>query len=127
MSVPRNPLARARGLGSARSGVHHWIVQRATSVLLVLLVPWALYAVVTVAGAGHAEAATFIAQPWNATLAVVFVLTLLYHAALGLQVVIEDYVHHRGFALALHFAVRALALAGAVLGIIYVLRLTLGS
>lgn len=127
MSALRHPLGRARGLGSARSGLHHWVVQRATSVLLVFLVPWALYAVMSLAGTGHEEARTFIARPWNATLAVLFVATLLYHAALGLQVVIEDYVHQRALELTLHFLVRALSLAGAVLGIIYVLDITLGS
>lgn len=126
MSVLDHPLARARGHGSAHRGVHHWLAQRASAVLLVLLLPWAVYALFAVAGAGPAEAAAFVARPWNATLLILLLLTVLYHGMLGLQVVIEDYVHHRALEFSLHFLVRAASVTGMVLGIIQVLRITLG-
>ncbi|MEJ8568301.1 succinate dehydrogenase, hydrophobic membrane anchor protein [Elongatibacter sediminis] len=127
MSAFRHPLARARGHGSAGGGVHHWIAQRISAVLLLILIPWAVYALVSLGGATHAEAAAFVGRPWNATGLILLVLTLLYHATLGLQVVIEDYVHRRAVELTLHFAVRALALTGAVFGVVHILKLTLGS
>lgn len=127
MSALKHPLGRARGLGSARTGVHHWVMQRMTAVLLVVLIPWALYAVMRLGGADHAAAQSFIARPVNATLGILLVLTLLYHAVLGLQVVIEDYVHHRPLELTLHLVVRTLAFAGAVLGVVSILQLALGS
>ena len=122
-----HPLARARGHGSARSGVRHWIAQRASAILLLLLIPWLMYALICNAGASHAAVATFIARPWNATLLILTVLVFLYHGMLGLQMVVEDYVHHRALELVLHFLVRAATLAGAVLGIIHVLKLAIGA
>lgn len=127
MSALKHPLALARGHGSAHRGVHHWLAQRASAVLLVLLLPWALYALLAVAGAGPLEAAGFVARPWNATLLILLLLSLLYHGMLGLQVVIEDYVHHRALEFTLHFLVRAASAAGMVLGVIEVLRITLGA
>ena len=126
MSALKHPLGRARGHGSARSGVHHWVAQRASSVLLIGLVPWTVYSVLSLAGLDHAVAADFVARPWNATLLVLLIVVLLYHAMLGLQVVIEDYVHHRAAELALHFIVRALMLTCMVLGVIHILKIALG-
>ena len=89
----RNPLERARGHGSAKSGVHHWYAQRASALLLIVLTGWLVYALSRLAGADHATAVSFLAQPANAAVLLLLIVTLLYHAMLGLQVVIEDYVH----------------------------------
>ena len=121
-----HPLARARGLGSAKSGVHHWLAQRISAVLLLLLLPWLAYGLVCLVGTGQQEAAAFIARPWNATLLLLSLLVLLYHGMLGLQVVIEDYVHQRAIELILHVVVRAATLFAAVLGGVFILRLALG-
>lgn len=123
----RHPIAVARGRGSAKSGVHHWFAQRASAVLLVLLVAWLFYAAFALSGAGFAEARAFVASPLNATLAILLLSALFYHAALGLQVVIEDYVHSPAAEWVLHFLVRAGALLGAVLGVVYVLKIALGA
>jgi succinate dehydrogenase / fumarate reductase membrane anchor subunit len=122
-----DPLARARGLGSAKQGVHHWSVQRATAVLLLFLIPWLTYSLVSVAGASHAEIVGFIANPINACLLIFSLVVLLYHGALGMQVVIEDYVHNRSLEITLLLLVRALAAVGIILGTIYVLKLALGA
>ena len=127
MSNTTNPLARARGHGSAKSGVHHWFAQRVTAVLLLFLIPWMMYALVSGAGATHAEAVAFIALPWNATLLILSLLVLLYHGMLGMQVVIEDYVHQRAVELFLHFAVRTATMIGAILGVIQILKVALGA
>jgi succinate dehydrogenase / fumarate reductase membrane anchor subunit len=122
-----NPLARARGHGSAKSGVHHWFAQRASAVLLIFLVAWLIYAAFALAGADHAEARAFLAQPANAAAAILLVVAVLYHAMLGLQVVIEDYVHQPATEIVLHFLVRAGAWFGMALGIIQLLKIALGA
>jgi succinate dehydrogenase / fumarate reductase membrane anchor subunit len=122
-----NPLARARGHGSAKSGVHHWVAQRATAVFLVFLVGWMAYAMVSLAGADHAAAREFVARPFNAALLILLLTALFYHAMLGLQVVIEDYVHHPAVELTLHFLTRAAAWLGMALGIVNVLKIALGA
>ena len=126
MSQMRNPLERARGHGSAKSGVHHWLAQRTTALLLLALIPWALYALVVLAGSNHAEAAGFVARPLNASLLILLLASLLYHAVLGLQVVIEDYVHCRGLEILLHFLVRLAALIAGITGTLHILQLALG-
>jgi succinate dehydrogenase / fumarate reductase membrane anchor subunit len=121
-----HPLARARGHGSAKSGVHHWLAQRISALLLLFLIPWLVYALVTVAGTGHAGVVSFVSRPWNATLLVLTLLVLLYHGMLGLQVVIEDYVPLRWLELLLHFMVRAGTLLAAALGVIHSLKFVFG-
>ena len=91
------------------------------------MIPWLIYALLTQAGVAHADAMRFIAQPWNATLLTLTFLVLLYHGMLGLQVVIEDYIHRRALELVLHFAVRALTILAAVLGMVHILRIVLGA
>lgn len=116
------PLARARGWGSARHGVHHWYLQRATAVLLVALMAWLLYALVALSGAGYAAAEAFMSRPWNAAAALLLAIAGLYHAKLGMQVVIEDYVHAPALELVLQFAVKALCYAAMAISVIYILR-----
>ena len=122
-----NPLARARGHGSAKKGVHHWYAQRASAVLLIFLIGWLVYSLFRLAGTGHAEAVEFISNPINAAFLVVLLVTLFYHAMLGLQVVIEDYVHQAAVEIALLLLTRAGAYIGMVIGIIYVLKLAIGA
>ncbi|MHA3914048.1 succinate dehydrogenase, hydrophobic membrane anchor protein [Halovulum sp. GXIMD14793] len=112
----RTDRARVSGLGSAKDGTHHFWVQRVTSVALV---PLTLLFIFTFAGAlgGEYEAvrATY-ANPWNAIVAILFLLTAFYHLQMGLQVVIEDYVHgtamRTGLLLANTILTWALALTG---------------
>ena len=89
----RDPLAIARGLGTAKDGVNHWWLQRLTAIALMLLTPWFMYLMFDVIGAEQFDIRATIAQPLNAALLVAFLLALFWHARLGLQVVIEDYVH----------------------------------
>lgn len=122
-----NPIAKARGLGSAKEGVHHWYAQRASAVLLIVLVAWLFYAIFSLSGADHAAARSFISRPVNAAFACLLIVTVFYHAMLGLQVVIEDYVHHPVLEVVFYFLSRAGAFFGMALGIIHVLRLALGA
>jgi succinate dehydrogenase / fumarate reductase membrane anchor subunit len=89
----RDPLAIARGLGSAKDGTQHWWIQRLTAVALLLLSPWFVYTVLGLIGADQFTVRLSLARPFTATLLLAFVLSMFWHAQLGLQVVIEDYVH----------------------------------
>lgn len=93
MSDMRDPLATARGLGSAKDGVNHWWMQRVTAIALLLLSPWFIYFAVSLIGADHFTVRAMIAKPLNATLLVSFVIAMCWHARLGMQVVVEDYIH----------------------------------
>lgn len=101
----KHPVGRARGLGSAKDGVGHWWWQRLTAVALALLTPWFLFLALGLAGADQAAARQALASPLNAVLMIAFALALFWHAKLGLQVVIEDYVHVRWLEVALQVAV----------------------
>ena len=89
----QTPLKRARGLGAAKSGAHHWIVQRITAIALIPLVLWIVYFALRIAFADYAQARALVHDPLNAVLLLAFVIALFWHAQLGLQVVVEDYVH----------------------------------
>ena len=91
----RTPLKRVRGLGSAKSGVGHWWRQRITAVVLIVLVPWLVGLLVSLVGVESGSARALIARPWNAIALAAFVIAGFWHAKLGMQVVIEDYVHVR--------------------------------
>lgn len=91
----RTPLANVRGLGSAKEGTHHFWVQRLTAVALIPLGLWFLVGVVSLTGADYATAAAWIGKPLNTVLLVGLVIAVFYHAQLGLQVVVEDYIHTR--------------------------------
>lgn len=89
----RTPLGRVRGLGSAKGGVGHWWAQRMTAVALVPLLLWFVASLVQMAGADYAHVTAWIANPVVAVLLVLLLGAGFYHLSLGLQVVIEDYVH----------------------------------
>lgn len=89
----QSPLAKARGLGSAGHGSHHWMAQRVTAIANIPLVLWLVYSVVALVGADYETFTSWLAQPINAVLMILFIISTFYHAALGLQVVIEDYIH----------------------------------
>jgi succinate dehydrogenase / fumarate reductase, membrane anchor subunit len=123
----RNPLKRARGLGSAQSGVGHWWTQRVTAVGLIILGLWLVVLVLGLVHADYATARAAVAKPWNAVLLIAFLITAFWHAVLGLQVVIEDYVHTRWKEVALLVAIKFLAVLSVLAGSLAVLRIALGA
>lgn len=92
----RTPLGRVLGLGTAKDGTDHWWAQRVSAVGLLLLGMWFIFALITRDGLDFADVGAFIAKPLNAVLLALLCLTLAYHSYLGVQVVIEDYVHAPG-------------------------------
>ena len=106
----RSALGRVRGLGSAREGVGHWWAERLTAVALVPLALWFAVSVAALAGADHAAVAAWMGSPVVAGLLILLIFATMYHAYLGLQVVIEDYVHHEGWKLALLLFVQAFSI-----------------
>lgn len=124
MSSPlRDPLAHVRGLGSAKSGTEHWWVQRTTAVALALLTPWFVYLVLGLLGADHVSVRNALAQPLNATLMAAFVLALCWHAKLGLQVVVEDYIHLKWLEVSLQVAIQFLYALAALASLIAIGRI----
>jgi succinate dehydrogenase / fumarate reductase membrane anchor subunit len=123
----RNPIAHARGLGSAGEGASHWLAQRITAIALALLSPWLLWAALALAGGGYADARSFLAQPLNAALMATYVLCLFYHAQLGIQVVVEDYVHTRWLEILLQIATKFVCFLAAIASVLAIVRIALGA
>lgn len=94
MSSYRSPLGRARGLGSAKDGVHHWWSQRVTAVALVPLALWFAFSIASLAGAPHSVVIAWIAEPFVAIVLILTLIATFWHAHLGVQVIVEDYVSH---------------------------------
>jgi succinate dehydrogenase / fumarate reductase membrane anchor subunit len=122
----RNPLKTARGLGSAKDGTHHFIVQRITAVALVFLGLYVLGLVVFNAGADYATVRATVAHPFNATVLVAFLVAMFWHAQLGLQVIAEDYVHTPGLAVATQLLIRFVCALAAIASVLAVIRIALG-
>ena len=89
----RTPLGNARGLGSAKSGVHHWWTQRLTAIALVPLTLWFVASLIQLTGADYQTATTWLASPTQSVLMLLMIAATFHHMQLGLQVVVEDYVH----------------------------------
>jgi succinate dehydrogenase / fumarate reductase membrane anchor subunit len=126
MKSYRSPLGRVRGLGAAHAGTQHWYLERVTSIALVPLTIWFVAAVIGLLGEPHAAVLDWLSSPWSATLAVLFVAVSFYHAALGLQVVIEDYVHSELPKTALLLAVKFLCGLLGTAGVLSVLKIAFG-
>lgn len=114
----RSAYARARGLGSAKSGTQHWWQQRVSAVLLVPLLLWFVLDLLLHLPLPYAEARIWAATPIRLGLLLLLLNTMLYHAQKGMQVIIEDYIHHEGLRFSLlsltNFSFLVLALAGSL-------------
>ena len=122
----QTPLKRVRGLGSAKSGTHHFIVQRVTAVALIPLVLWLIWFALKLMHADYAHARALVHEPLNAVLSIAFVIALFWHAQLGVQVVIEDYVHTRWLEVSSQILVKFLCVLGALASVLAIVRIALG-
>jgi succinate dehydrogenase / fumarate reductase membrane anchor subunit len=126
MKSLRSPLGTVSGLGSAKGGVHHWWLQRLTSIALVPLAIWFTVSILSLPSMDHVTVITWMAQSWTALLLIVLVLVATYHSQLGVRVVIEDYVHNTGMkTLTLVIVTFAHALL-AVAGVFAILKVAFG-
>ncbi|RMH94880.1 succinate dehydrogenase, hydrophobic membrane anchor protein [Lysobacter pythonis] len=110
----RTPLHQAKGWGSAKSGTGHFWWQRVTAVILAILVPYIVFLLASAAGRDAESLRALVAKPWNAIIFSVFSIALFWHAKLGLQVVIEDYIHDR----TMHITLRILLILGSLVGVL---------
>ena len=125
----RSPPGRALGKGTGGEGAGHWWLQRVTSVALIPLGLWFVFSMTALPSFLYGDVAMWLRRPWNAVLTLAFVLAMVWHSRLGIQVVIEDYVHGKGansaallastllhllLAVALVYAVARVALRGVV-------------
>ena len=122
----RTPLGRVRGLGSAKDGTAHWWAQRLTAIALVPLVLWFAVSLIVLTGADHAAVAEWLRNPAAAVPMLLLILAGFHHAQLGMQVVIEDYVHTEWLKLTLVTAVKFAAVALGVGAAFSVLKIGLG-
>ena len=125
VDIMRSPLGRARGLGSAKAGAAHWWAQRLTALALLPLTLWFLCAAVRMIGATRDDVVSWIAGPLPLVLMIALVIATFHHLQAGLQVVIEDYVHHDWARIGSILLVKALCILLALACIVSVLRLGL--
>ena len=123
----RNPLKRARGLGSAKSGTGHFIRQRATAIALVFLGLYTLGLLLFCLTADYANAVEVVKHPVNLVVLLALVVAMFWHGKLGLQVMVEDYVHHPIGAVALQWLIVFGAVIAALTGVTSLLRIAFGA
>lgn len=123
--IMRSPLGLARGLGSAKSGVGQWWGERLTAIALVPLTLWFIASVYSLIGAGQAEMAVWMSNPITLVLMLLLVVITFHHMQLGLQVVVEDYVHKESTLFALLLINKAVALVLGLTAVVCVLRIGL--
>jgi succinate dehydrogenase / fumarate reductase membrane anchor subunit len=121
----RTALSRARGLGSAKEGVHRFIGERATAIALVPLSLWAVYAVLRVAPAGYEGAINLLQSPIIAVLAALLIAVSCAHMEMGMRVIIEDYVQKHGPKIALLLLNAGACWLGGALGVFSILKVAL--
>ena len=123
----RSPLGRVLGLGTAKDGTSHWWGQRVSGVALAVFGLWFAWSVATIPGFSYAESVAFISHPVNALLLLLLSVTMAYHSYLGVQVVIEDYVHAHGLKIASLLLSRYAHIVFAVAAVFAILKLGIGA
>jgi succinate dehydrogenase / fumarate reductase membrane anchor subunit len=125
VDVMRSQLGRVRGLGSAKSGLGHWWTQRLTAIALVPLSLWFVFSVLHLLGASHDAVADWISGPWTIVFMLALIVATFHHLQLGLQVVIEDYIHDDAARLAALLVVKGAAILLGMACVVSVLKLGL--
>ncbi len=119
-------IGRVRGLGSARTGAHHWLIQRFTAVGNLVLALWFIISLLLMKDMSYGTVSKWIAEPISATALALLIISTFWHARLGLQVLMEDYIHTSGNKFALLTLLNFAALGGAAFGVFCIIRLALG-
>ncbi len=119
-------LGKVRGLGSSHAGAHHWLLQRFTAIGNVVLTIWLVTSIMLLPDLGYATVSGWISQPVPATAMILLVICTFWHARLGLQVLIEDYVENSGTKFGVIAALNLAVIGGGAFAIFSVARLALG-
>ena len=127
MSSIRSSLASARGLGSAKTGVSHWWTQRVSAVALVPLTLWFVACLASQLGADYSSVTDWLSSPLQASLLAIYLAAIFYHSQLGLQVVVEDYIHHEGLKMGLLITFQLVNILLAVAAIFSVIMILVGA
>jgi succinate dehydrogenase / fumarate reductase membrane anchor subunit len=117
------PIARVRGLGSARSGAHHWWLERLSSVATFLLFIWLIVSLLRLPSLDHESVVAWLSEPLVAVPMLLLIVTTFWHLKMGLQVIIEDYVHEGGTKLFSILLLNFFVIGGAALAIFAVLKI----
>jgi len=125
IKVMRSQLGRARGTGAAHSGIHHWYAERITSIALVPLTLWFIFAVLRLVGASQASVVAWAGHPINATLLLALIAITFHHMHLGLQVVYEDYIKAKPLQTIAILGTKAVSLLLGLLASVAVLKMAL--
>jgi succinate dehydrogenase / fumarate reductase membrane anchor subunit len=119
-------LGRVRGLGAAKDGVHHWWLQRVTAIANIVLMLWFVFSLVRLPGLDYSSVTLWLRQPVAAVPMLLLIVSVFWHLRLGVQVLLEDYVHGAPRVLAM-LALNFYALAGAAAAVFAVLKIALGA
>ena len=122
----RSPLGRVLGLGSAKDGTDHWLAQRISAVALALLGSWFVVSLAMLGTVKYGNVIAFLGEPLNGVLMALLCVTLAYHSYLGVQVVVEDYVHTKGTKIVLLIVSRFAHVFVAVASVYAILRIGIG-
>jgi len=120
-------LGRVRGLGSAKQGTHHWWMQRLTAAGNLLLVIWFIISLIRLPSLSHAVVTEWLSSPLVAVAAILLVANVFWHLRLGLQVVLEDYVHNEASKLGLLVLLNFYAIGAAAVAIFSIAKIAFGS
>ena len=121
----QSDLGKVRGLGSAKEGTHHWWWQRVTALAMIPLSIWFISGLICMIDGTHAEALDWVSKPHVTVLTVAFLSALFYHLKLGMQVVIEDYLHQESVKIAALIGLKFASVLGALAAIIAILKISL--
>lgn len=122
----RSDLGRVKGLGSAKAGLGHWRAQRLSAVCLIPLTLWFVYALMGIVFAPYAEVVAWIRTPYVTILMLALLIALFWHLQLGVQVVLEDYIHSPWLQVAAQIVLRGATALGALIAIVSILKIALG-
>ena len=121
------PLAKVRGLGSARHGGHHWLEERFTSIALVLLSLWLIFSLVMLPALDRGTVSEWLGSAWGAVPMALLVITAFKHGLDGLKVVVDDYVHEDGTRIGIHFGLTMVAIAGGAVSLFALAKIAFGA
>jgi len=121
----RSDLGRVRGLGTAKEGAHHWWMQRLTAIALIPLTLWFIISIASLNSASYVETVNWLSIPLVSIFMILLISSTLYHALLGVQVVVEDYIHYEGFKFLLLIGLKFIFLVLGVIAVFSLLKIAL--